>query len=125
MRDNKHKKRAAAGRRSIDGIVSDSRRLGVPSATPFHPHQRQQADSLGGNLRRDEGFHPMRSGSGSLGVVAATAETNLLLDEPIVLDEQSVGETKGKTGLRHRLPKIGLKKAALAILALFLVMGLY
>ncbi|OVE79118.1 hypothetical protein BVY00_01255 [bacterium G20] len=124
MRNNKHKKRAAASRRSIDGIVSDGRRLGVPSAAPFHPHQSQQADSLGGNLHRAEGFHPMRPGSGNLGVVTATAEADLLLDEPIVLDEQSVGETK-KTGLRQRLSKIGLKKAALTILALFLVMGLY
>ena len=122
MRDKKHPKRPSLGRRSIDGIVSDGRRLGVPSAAPFHPHS--QTDALGGSLRRAEGFHPMRSGSGSIGVAAASAESSLLLDEPIVLDETALGKKERKT-TRFSLRKIGLKQAALTLLAIFLAGALF
>ncbi len=107
---------------SIDGIVSAPRRLGSPSATPFHPHT--QANLMGGTLRRAEGFHPMRSGSGSLGVSTATAESNLLLDEPIVLDEAVLGKTE-KTKKRFGLPSFKLKRVLLGLLTIFLAGGFY
>lgn len=113
---------SAGRRRSIDGIVSDGRRLGVPSAEPFHPHS--QTDTLGGSLRRAEGFHPMRSGSGSIGVTAAAAENSLALDEPIVLDEPALGKKERKSS-RFFLRKIGLKRTALTLLAILLAGALF
>src|SRR3990167_267206 len=113
MHGRRKSKVPARRRRSIDGIVSDGRRLGGPSAAPFHPHS--QTDTLGGSLRRAEGFHPMRSGSGSIGVAAASAESSLLLDEPIVLDETALGKKERKT-TRFSLRKIGLKRPELTLL---------
>lgn len=123
MRANKKNKRSKG--HSIDGIVSDGRRLGAPTAMPFHPNQDHPADSLGGSLRRAEGFHPMRSGSGNLGVKAATAETNLLLEEPIVLNEQSIAKDKQKSGFGRRLPRFGIKKIGLTLLAFLLAGGFF
>lgn len=124
MRANKKLKRSKG--RSIDGIVSDGRRLGLPagklgapSAAPFHPHRGQPVDSLGGTLRRAEGFHPMRSGSGSLGVEAVNSEANLPLDEPIILDELSLAknDSQARPARRH---KWGLKRTALTLLAIII-----
>src|SRR5258708_36804482 len=87
MHGKKKSKASALRGRSIDGIVGDGRRLGAVSATPFHPNADQPTNLLGGGLRRSEGFHPMRSGSGSLGVVATGTGSDLAIDEPIILDE--------------------------------------
>ena len=122
MHGRRKSKVPARRRRSIDGIVSDGRRLGVPAAEPFHPHS--QTDTLGSSLRRAEGFHPMRSGSGSIGVTAASAENSLALDEPIVLDEPVLGKKERKSS-RFFPRKIRLKRAALTLLAVFLAGALF
>ncbi len=129
MRPNK-KQKSSEGR-SIDGIVSDDRRLGAHRARPFHPHQAQPADSLGSDLRRAEGFHPMRSGSGSLGLPAAKhkltavgADDDTVLEEPIILDELDGGKKDQKASPRRGL-KWGLKRTGLALLALIVAGGLF
>ncbi len=124
MRANKKNKTSANRGRSIDGIVSDGRRLGAPSAAPFHPNRDQPTDSLSGSLRRAEGFHPMRSGSGSLGVAATGAEVNLMLDEPIILGELAAGKNDNQTRPGWRF-KWGFKRTALALLALIIAGGLF
>ena len=123
---SKKNKGSASSGRSIDGIVVDNRRLGV-AATPFHPQIGQPAGSLGSTLRRAEGFHPMRTGSGSIGVVATPAEVSLVLDEPIVLDEAVLGSGDKKTRQGRRLFKgrLGVKRAILILIALLLAGGLY
>lgn len=122
MQGKRRSKVSARRGRSIDGIVSDGRRLGVPSATPFHPHN--QMDTLGGSLRQAEGFHPMRSGSGSIGVTTAAAENSLALDEPIVLDEPAPGAKERKSS-RFSLRQIGLKRATLTLLAILVAGALF
>ncbi len=129
MPGNKKNKTSGPRGRSIDGIVSDGRRLGGLSATPFHPNRGQIADSLGSNLRRAEGFHPMRSGSGSLGLpvdrqtmAAADPEASLLLDEPIILDEIALGKSDERT---HRRFKWGFKRTGLVLLALIIAGGIF
>lgn len=138
MRGNKKNKTSAVRGRSIDGIVSDGRRLGqptgklgAPSAAPFHPNRDQPVDSLGAARHRAEGFHPMRSGSGSLGlpadrqgVAVASAEADLMLDEPIILDELATGKNDGQARSRRRI-KWGFKRPALALLALIVAGGLF
>ncbi len=130
MRDNKKHKASALRGRSIDGIVSDGRRLGqpiskldAPSARPFHPNRDQPTDSLGNNLRRAEGFHPMRSGSGSLGVAPIATQADTMLDEPIILDELDSDKDDKQT--RHWRIKRGFKRPALALLALIVAGGLF
>src|SRR5689334_7487364 len=94
MRDSKDKKGRNHGR-SIDGIIGVRPRLGLSGAS-FQPNRARPSAGLGSSLRRAEGFHPMRTGSGSLGAAAATAEADMLLDEPIVLDEDALsGEKAG------------------------------
>ncbi|MEK7561304.1 MAG: LCP family protein [Patescibacteria group bacterium] len=131
MRRNYKNKSSAARGRSIDGIVSDGRRLGAPagrlgapSAAPFHPNRDQPVDSLGAGLRRAEGFHPMRSGSGSLGVAAVDAEANLVLDEPIILDELATSKKNERARPRRHF-KWGLKRPTLVLLALIVAGGLF
>ena len=138
MRGNKKNKTSAVRGRSIDGIVSGGRRLGQPAgrlntslARPFHPNRNQPVDSLGASLRRAEGFHPMRSGSGSLGLPAdrqgvalANAEANLMLDEPIILDRLATSKNDGQARSRWRI-KGSLKRPALVLLALIVAGGLF
>lgn len=126
MHGSKKNKVSARSGRSIDGIVSDNRRLGV-SATPFHPQKGRPADSLGSSLGRAEGFHPMRSGSGRIGAVATPAEASLVIDEPIVLDDAALGSDDKKSRQSRRLFKgrLGPKRAILILLALLLAGGLY
>src|SRR5690242_12053198 len=133
MLDSKDKK-GRDRRRSIDGIVVGSarhsqdwstRRPGL-SAPAFHPGRLQAQSNLGSDLRRAEGFHPMRSGSGGLGASAATAEASMLLDEPIVLDDEVLGagkKAKTRRGLWHG--RITLKRVMLALLAIILAGGIY
>ncbi len=123
---SKKNKGSAKSGRSIDGIVSDNRRLGV-SATPFHPQMNRPAGSLGSNLGRAEGFHPMRSGSGSIGVVATPAEVSLVIDEPVVLDDTVLGrgDKKSRPGLRLFKGRLGFKRITLILVALLLAGGLY
>lgn len=121
MRNNKKVKVPAKRGHSIDGIVSDGRQLGFPAAKAFH--QKDQADSLGSGPRRAEGFHPMRSGSGSIG--AGVAETSLGQDEPILLDEETLDPKPKKRRIGFSLRKLGTKRVVLTFLALILASALY
>src|SRR3989344_1450841 len=123
---SKKNKWSASSGRSIDGIVSDNRRLGV-AATPFHPKIGQPAGSLGNTLRRAEGFHPMRTGSGRIGGGGTPAGTSLGIDEPIVLDDTVLGggDKKKRQGRRLFKGRLSVKRAILILVALLLAGGLY
>lgn len=129
MRSNKKVKRSKG--RSIDGIVNDGRRLDASGTVPPSPSRPQPMASLGGTWRRAEGFHPVRSGSGSLGMPASrhgatanTEQTGEILDEPIILDEPTVNKNSKRA--RHRWHfKWGLKRMVLLLLALIIAGGLF
>src|SRR5258708_493385 len=120
MHGKKKSKASALRGRSIDGIVGDGRRLGTVSATPFHPNADEPTSLLGGGLRPSEGFHPMRSGSGSLGVAATGTGADLALDGPIILDELDEAKDVPKPRRRLALKKWSLKRAALVLAALII-----
>lgn len=129
MRSNKKAKRSKG--RSIDGIVNDGRRLDASGAVPSSPNQPQPMTSLGGALRRAEGFHPVRSGSGSLGTFAGrhgaavdAEQTSELLDEPIILDEPTVNKNNKRPRRRWHY-KWGLKRMVLLLLALIIAGSLF
>ena len=66
----------------------------------------------------------MRSGSGSLGVEAVAQQADLMLDEPIILDELATGKDKGQAHPRRRF-KWGFKRPALVLLTLIIAGGLF
>ncbi|MBI2592058.1 LCP family protein [Candidatus Saccharibacteria bacterium] len=125
-----HRKPKSKGSRrgtSIDGIVSDNRRLGMPTAVPFHSHKAGREATLGSTLRQAEGFHPMRPGSGNLGTAALSSETDFSMNEPIILDNESLDQ--GKTRLKFRASgwhlKWSLKRMVFIILAAVAVGGIF
>lgn len=136
---NRHErhKRPAHRSASIDGIVTDGRRLGVPTHRSYQPAAKiPPAVSLGGNVRPHDGFHPLRQSPGGLGaplkpvLPTPESEEEHLLDEPIVLDDipDSVGrKKKGKTSRQKsggRWKKI-LKRSIVAVMVLTIVAGGY
>lgn len=139
MHEPKDKKGRSSHKRSLDGIVGSQPRLGQSagsdewhirrpglSAPSFHPNRNQPSQTLGSGLRRAEGFHSMRPGSGSLGASAATAEASLLLDEPIILDDEVISGGEKKSSKRGRLKRrLGFKRVALILFALLLAGGIY
>lgn len=66
----------------------------------------------------------MRSGSGSIGVMASPAKASLELDEPIILDELTIGKNDRTVRSRRRF-KWGFKRSALVLLALIIAGGLF
>jgi LCP family protein required for cell wall assembly len=66
----------------------------------------------------------MRSGSGALGLAVTGAEADLLLDEPIILDDLPVSKAKKRWPFGW-LSNWGLKRSALTLLALIIAGGLF
>src|SRR5438045_2396743 len=87
MDQNKNFKRSRPRPTSIDGIVSDGQRLGVPTSNSYSPSHSQPTPNLGEFVGRADGFHTARQSPHSLGGSPEAAETEALLDEPIVLDD--------------------------------------
>lgn len=122
MDDRKHK-HGNKPRQSLDGFVPGGSSLGIPAHRAYQPNTSRQTPSLDNVLRRTDGFHPQRQATGSLGSYAAQAETEALLNEPIILDDTS-HQKKGHRSHPGRLRKI-LKRGALAMGVLLLVGGAY
>src|SRR3990167_5284856 len=122
----RHKKKPDGLQRnaaSIDGFVTDGRRLGVPSSRSYQPSRGDQTPSLDSLSRRPDGFHAMRQSPGGLGGTAAeVAEQDALLDEPIVLDD--IGDEKRKDRIHGKVRRARWRKAfkrtALVMLVLIL-----
>src|SRR3970040_1028759 len=86
-------KRAA----SIDGFVTDGRRLGTPLNRSYQPDHRAEIPTLDNFSRRADGFRPMRQSPGGLGGTAVeAAERDAVLDEPIVLDDLDYDKRKDR-----------------------------
>lgn len=109
---------------SIDGIISDGRRLGLPAAGLSTEKAKMTEVFLGATANRPEGFHPMRATNQSLGILP-DAPSEIDLNTPIILDEP----VKKKSRFRRTNKKPGrratLKRAGLALLVLVLVAGGY
>ena len=129
MQEKKKSQEHTKKHASLDGIISDGRRLGVPGVARSSGKKLLDTPSIEHVSNQEEGFHPMRSSSQSLGQDASKSMP-LLLDEPIALDEAK--PTKKRLRLRwhrprfHRpKPKTLLKRAGLTLLAIILLFGLY
>lgn len=128
---NEHKKFKGPSRTtaSIDGIISDGRRLGVPVHRSYQPGKDPATPAMGVIDKRNDGFHVLRQSPHRLGQSAEAAEADALLDEPIILDdvEPNTGKNKKKDKNQHyfgskpsRLRTV-VKRSALTLLALFLI----
>jgi len=129
MIEHKKIKRPKHQPASIDGIIvgGQGQGLGSPPVSSYRPSRGETTPSLGIFGRRSDGFHASRQAPNSLGQSAAeSAETAALLDEPIVLDDESARKKKQYYfGHKHpRLRKV-LKRGVLALLALIIASGAY
>ncbi len=122
---------------SIDGIVTDGRRLGVPTHRSYQPNAKiPAAVSLGQNRQAQDGFHPMRQSPGGIGVLekpnvhTPEADEEALLDEPIVLDDipDTTGERGKKKKSKHKSGsrwKTITKRTVIGLMSLLIIVGAY
>jgi LCP family protein required for cell wall assembly len=110
---------------SIDGMVPSSGRLGVPSRSAYQPNRGQSTPSLGNFVGRTDGFYPVSQSPQSLGGSPEEAETEALLDEPILLDVEPTDKRRHYFG--HKRPRLRrvIKRAALSLAVLVLIAGAY
>src|SRR5438105_7382540 len=123
MDQNKNFKRSRGRPASIDGIISDGRSLGVPTSNSYQPDRNQPTPSLGEFVGRTDGFQPIRQSPHSLGGTPESAETEALLDEPIILDDVPERKAKKERYFRRLSLRRRLKKTALALSSLVLIAG--
>lgn len=110
---------------SLDGIVSDGRKLGAPSHRSYQPNRGQATPSLDSFVSHPDGFYPMRQSQQRLGYSPEGAELDALLDEPITLDDQQGKKKKNKARNHHFAGRGFLKRASLTLFALILIGGAY
>lgn len=124
MRDKNKKSGFHRKATSIDGFVTDSRRLGTYSSRTYQPSGERPAPTLDDFVHRSDGFHTTRQSPGGLGgSTAEVAEQDALLDEPIVLDDIEHDRRKSKLHgkiRRTRLRKV-LKRSGLILVTLIVV----
>lgn len=123
-----HKNRAHVAA-SLDGVISDGRRLGVPVNRSYQPSRERQTPVLGGLTPKGDGFYPIRQSAYSLGQnPEATTADALLADGPIVLDQ--VPEAAKKKRKLRRRTKPGskrkvIKRALILLLAAIVILAAY
>lgn len=121
MHGNKEQSGRKRHGRSLDGIITSNPELGE-----FKPHDklRESESQLGAVNKSDDGFHPMRAGTSSVGVMASAAMPNHdSLDEPILLDDIEPRKRHGK----HKHPgfRKWFKRSLLLLVALVIASGAY
>jgi LCP family protein required for cell wall assembly len=124
MRDKNKKSGFHRRTTSIDGFVTDSRRVGTYSNRTYQPNLERPAPSLDDFARRTDGFHSTRQSPGGLGgTVAEVAEQDALLEEPIVLDDIEHDRRKSKLHGKIRRARLGkvLKRTGLVLLAAIVI----
>ena len=124
---NEHKKFGKPAHRpaSLDGMVTDGRRLGVPLTRAYQPGKSSAAPTVGGRDHRADGFHAMRQSQHAASSTPEAAEANALSDEPIILDDSPKKGKKDKKqkhyyGNRRSRARTVLKRGALTLLVLML-----
>ena len=124
MHEHKKFKGRKNRRASIDGIISDGRRLGMPEGGLQPSKREKQAIGLGGIASQVEGFHPMRATTQGLGELVDNP-VGLGLDEPIVLDEPTKKKKRFSFKLHKPKSRTVLKRGGLVLAALVLIIGGY
>ncbi len=128
-----HDKKKLIGRKrshaSVDGMISDGRRLGLPIDLS-RSSKKEKRESLGDLTDKKEGFHPMRSSSHALGTDDSTELDAMGLDKPIILDDNSPKVKKSRFHFGwpkfHRpTRRTVLKRGGLALLALLIASVAY
>jgi len=112
---------------SIDGIMTGGRQLGVANAASFQPKKHASSNiSLEGVAHQQDGFHPSRVSRKPVGISSLPEEDETaLLDEPIILEQDTTKKKKRYFGSKHPKSRKVLKRASLALLSLFLITGVY
>lgn len=129
MDKHKDSKKRSHAVSSLDGVISDGRRLGMPAPRSYQPNRERQTPVLGDSAPKGDGFYPIRQSAYSLGQEPKAAEAEpFLMDNPIMLDEVPV-EKKKKRKLRHkakpgRRRKI-IKRTILLILTALMILAGY
>ena len=105
---------------SIDGFMPSSGNLGAPAHRAYKLSDDKLSPSLGSFTKKNEGFHPFRSGG--LPISDTTeADEAALLEEPIILDDSS----SKKKIYKHPRVRTILKRTSLVLIILVLIGGLY
>ena len=112
---------------SIDGIVPSGSQLGGPLNRSYQPSRGQSTPRLDNLIRRGDGFHPASQVGLGQGLSPEDAETEALLDAPIVLDDDFDEKSKKRHYFKHKRPKLRrtLKRTSTALLVLILVGAAY
>jgi LCP family protein required for cell wall assembly len=125
MDENRHFKRPQPKPASIDGFVSGNRQLGQGidrRGNSYAPNRGKPTPSLDNMIPRSDGFHPLnQSSSYGLGQSPEINETEALLDEPIVLDDEIESKDRKQPTFGKSRKRRAFKRTAQLLLALFLV----
>jgi LCP family protein required for cell wall assembly len=125
MSDSQKPKRPKHISASIDGIVSDGRQLGAPVPKAYQPKHGRTTPTLDAFVHRKDGFHAMRQSPHSLGQSPEIDETEALLNEPIVLDDEEIKGRKRRFGRKHPTRRKILKRSSLVFGSLVLLAAAY
>lgn len=127
---NRHKKFSGAGNQApIDGFISRGRQIGIIPTSSYQP-QKQAApkviEPLNYGRRSIDGFYSSaaKGGASTLSHQPEIDEA-ALLDEPIILDENTLPRKKRYFGRAHPKLHLSLKRAGQALAALILIVGVY
>lgn len=125
MNEKRNSNKAGHKPVSIDGFVSGGAQLGLRRHQAYQPTKGRPTPTLDSFIRRTDGFYPQRSSPGGIGGTAESLETEALLNEPIVLDDDH--KKQRQHYFKHKHPKIRkvLKRTSLAFAMLLLVGGAY
>jgi LCP family protein required for cell wall assembly len=122
--DQHRKQRGPSKRTYLDGFVSDGRALGIPPPRAYQPSKEQASSpspQLGASDRRMDGFHPIRQAPRDVGHTPESAETEALLNEPIVLSDD-FEKPRRRLAKRHPRARRRIKKASL-VMAVLVIFG--
>lgn len=127
---NRHKKFSGAGTQApIDGFISRGRQIGITPTSSYQP-QKPAAPKIieplnSGRLSIDGFYSSAAKGGASTLSHQPEIDEAALLDEPIILDENTLPRKKRYFGRAHPKLHLSLKRAGQALAALILIVGVY
>ena len=124
MEEHKRFKRPKNSAVSLDGIVSDGRRLGDPVIQSYQPSRGGPTPSIDNYMQRAEGFNPMRQAPRLLGQTPEGAEAAAIFDQPIILDDEEESKKK-PVHRRRRGLRFFVKRGLITVLTLLVAGGLF
>lgn len=109
---------------SIDGFVSGGAQLGVRGHQSYQPNKGKPSPTLDAFIRRTDGFYPQRATPYGIAGSAESLETEALLNEPILLDDEPAGKSRHLKHKRLRLRRL-MKRSSATIGGLAIIIGAY